>query len=118
MADARLQTGDSGRAVTFPISEAERAREAALRAQFSAYWSNAQGEPRAIFDAFVATTPIADDVALEWTHDGPVRGWWVRPAGAEPGRAILFIHGGGYVQGSAQAARGLASQIASRAKLS
>jgi acetyl esterase/lipase len=31
-----------------------------------------------------------------------------------PGQAILFLHGGGYVQGSAKAYRGFVSQIVSR----
>ena len=30
----------------------------------------------------------------------PVRGEWQRPANAEPGRTILYLHGGGYVFGS------------------
>jgi monoterpene epsilon-lactone hydrolase len=46
-----------------------------------------------------------------------VRGWWVRPQEAEPGQAILFLHGGGYVQGSAKAYRGFVSQIVSRARI-
>src|SRR5262249_44184265 len=40
-----------------------------------------------------------------------------RPQHAEPGRAILFLHGGGYVQGSAQAYRGFVSQIVSRTRI-
>ncbi len=39
------------------------------------------------------------------------------PQHAEPGRAILFLHGGGYVQGSAKAYRGFVSQIVSRARI-
>lgn len=30
----------------------------------------------------------------------PLRGEWQRPANAEPGRTILYLHGGGYVFGS------------------
>jgi hypothetical protein len=63
MAEARVQTSASDSVVSLPISETERSREAALRKQFSAYWSNAHGEPRAIFDAFIATTPSADDAS-------------------------------------------------------
>ena len=46
-----------------------------------------------------------------------MRGWWVRPRRAEPDQAILFLHGGGYVQGSAKAYRGFVSQIVSRARI-
>src|SRR4029079_6330345 len=46
-----------------------------------------------------------------------VRGWWVHPQQAEPGQAILFLHGGGYGKGSARAYRGFVSQIVSRARI-
>jgi acetyl esterase/lipase len=41
----------------------------------------------------------------------------VRCAGAVSDEAILYIHGGGYMMGSAQAYRGLVSQLVSRAKI-
>jgi len=37
---------------------------------------------------------------------------WVEPAGGEPGRSILYLHGGGYVMGSINTHRGLAGRIA------
>jgi epsilon-lactone hydrolase len=96
------------------ITADERARENALRERFTRFWRSASGEPRAIYDAFVSASPLVKGVSLEAADEHDVRGWWVRPARAEPGRAILFIHGGGYVQGSAQAYCGLVSQIVSR----
>jgi acetyl esterase/lipase len=39
----------------------------------------------------------------------------MRPTGAPANRAILFLHGGAYVAGSATAYRGLTSQVAVRA---
>ena len=59
-------------------------------------------------------TPIADGVACEEVDKGNIRGWWIRPVRAQSNRAILFIHGGAYVLGSAAAYRGLASQLAAR----
>jgi acetyl esterase/lipase len=44
------------------------------------------------------------------------RGWWVRPSAAEHDGVILYLHGGGYVAGSAKAYRGFASQLASRTR--
>src|SRR5690242_2828192 len=41
-------------AVTIPLSDEEREREAALRAGFARFWSTATGEPRAIFDSFIS----------------------------------------------------------------
>jgi len=104
----------SGGTVFIDISAEERARESALRDRFAQFWSTASGEPRAIYDAFIAASPLADGVSLEPVDAGSVQGWWVRPARAEPGRAILFLHGGGYGLGSAKAYRGFVSQIVSR----
>jgi acetyl esterase/lipase len=71
---------------------------------------------REAYDQLIARTRIVDGVETSPGKVAGVGGWWVTPAGtrAEDG-AILYVHGGGYVLGSAQAYRGLASQIASRA---
>src|SRR5262249_55189439 len=100
-----------------PISAEERERERALRERFAAFWEAASGEPRAVYDAFISASPLADDIALEAVDQAGARGWWVRPQQPEPGQAILFLHGGGYVVGSAKAYRGFASQIVSRARI-
>ena len=100
-----------------PISADEREREHALRERFAAFWQAASDEPRTVYDAFISASPLADDIALESVDEGGVRGWWVRPQRPEPGRAILFLHGGGYVLGSAKAYRGFVSQIVSRARI-
>ncbi len=68
------------------------------------------------YDQMIAGgTPIADGVRSESVHDDGVQGWWVRPAEPVATRAILFLHGGAYMVGSAKAYRGLASQVAVRA---
>ena len=90
--------------------EAERAVLAALAAHFV----GTAATPREAYDAMTATTPIAEGVAAREIRNG-TRGWWVTPPGAPRDRAILFIHGGAYLLGSAQAYRGFASQVASRA---
>lgn len=96
----------------------ERAREAALRERFASFWGSASGEPRAIYDTFIAATPLAAGVTLDAVDADGVRGWWVRPEHAHPAQAILYIHGGGYGLGSAKAYRGFASQIVSRTQVS
>ncbi|MEG3089277.1 alpha/beta hydrolase fold domain-containing protein [Sphingomonas sp. PB4P5] len=73
-------------------------------------------EGRPGYDELMAQTPAPEGV--EWTAgqlDG-VPGWWCVPSEAVPGKAILYLHGGCYVIGSAAAYRGFASQIAARAK--
>ena len=99
------------------ISADERARETALRARFADYWGSASGDMRTIYDAFIAASPITTDVTLESVDADGVRGWWVRPPLAGSGKAILYIHGGGYGLGSAKAYRGFASQIVSRTQV-
>ena len=99
------------------ISADERERECGLRKRFAEFWGTASGEPRAIYDAFISASPLTPDVVVEPVDESSVRGWWVGPRQAEHSRAILFLHGGGYVQGSAKAYRGFVSQIVSRAQI-
>ncbi|HXH45389.1 MAG TPA: alpha/beta hydrolase fold domain-containing protein [Bradyrhizobium sp.] len=73
-----------------------------------------EGKPA--YDELMARTPAPDGVAWAAGELGGVPGWWCRSADAVPGRAILYLHGGCYVLGSAAAYRGFASQIATRAK--
>jgi monoterpene epsilon-lactone hydrolase len=97
------------------ISADERDRERALRERFADFWKTASAEPRAMYDAFISACPLTPDVVLEAVDESSMRGWWVRPPQSKPGQAILFLHGGGYVQGSATAYRGFVSHIVSRA---
>jgi acetyl esterase/lipase len=71
---------------------------------------------RAAFDALMERTPAAAGVAYEAATVGEVPGWWCRPAEAVADAAILYLHGGCYVVGSAQGYRHFAGQIAARAK--
>jgi monoterpene epsilon-lactone hydrolase len=118
MSVAELRDHQQSKTEFIRISTGERERERALRARFADFWATASGEPRAVYDAFISASPLAPDVVLKAVDENGVRGWWVRPQQAEPGRAILFLHGGGYVQGSAKAYCGFVSQIVSRARIS
>ena len=97
------------------LAEDERQIEQSVLAAIHQLFSNPAGDQRATYDVMIAATPIAEGVAVEAVDRDGVRGWWVRPAGAPPDRAILFLHGGAYMLGSAEAYRGLASQVAVRA---
>ncbi len=88
----------------------------ALRLHFAKFWSEAGGDPRTAYDRFIAQTPIASGVTFRKTDIQRSPGIWCIPTDALPGRAILFIHGGGYTLGSATAYRGFASQLAVRAE--
>jgi monoterpene epsilon-lactone hydrolase len=97
------------------LSDDERQIEQAVLTEIHRLFSNPTGDQRETYDTLIATTPIADGVALEAVDRDGVSGWWVRPTGAPADRAILFLHGGAYMLGSAKAYRGLASQVAVRA---
>jgi acetyl esterase/lipase len=99
---------------TIPIDDAEILAGRALRTEFARFWSTEQGEPRAVYDRFIAATPVAPGVSVQSTDD-PAQGVWVQPAGTSSENVVLFLHGGGYGLGSASAYVGLASQLATRA---
>jgi monoterpene epsilon-lactone hydrolase len=96
------------------LSEAERQIEQTILAATSRHFATFVGSRRETYDAMPPRTPIAEGVTLEAVDRDGVKGWWVRPADAPADRAIIFVHGGAYMLGSAQAYRGLVSQIAVR----
>jgi monoterpene epsilon-lactone hydrolase len=67
---------------------------------------------RAGYSAMSAQTPIADGVSIQTVSTPEASGWWIRPRACLPGKAILFVHGGGYHLGDAKSYLGFASQIA------
>jgi len=99
------------------ISAEEAERERALRDHFAAFWNTISGDPRSAYDAFISATPLASDVVIDDVNEAAVHGYFLHPQQAKPERAILFLHGGGYVLGSASAYRGFVSQIVSRAQV-
>ena len=57
-------------------------------------------------------TPAQKKVTFERIEQGVVRGLWCRPRASEPARTIVYLHGGGYVIGSADAYRDLCARLA------
>ncbi len=70
---------------------------------------------RAEFDRHLAAMLAAPGVTYETAKVGGVPGVWCRPPNAERGSAILYLHGGAYVMGSASAYRTCVGQLAARA---
>jgi epsilon-lactone hydrolase len=101
--------------VRHPLPAGELALEQAVLARIREHFATFQGSRREAYDAMTAFTPIADGVAFERVDDADVHGLWARPDGAPADRAILYVHGGAYMLGSAQGYRGFVSQIAARA---
>jgi acetyl esterase/lipase len=71
---------------------------------------------RPAFAVMMQQTPAPDGVTFAGGRVGGVPGWWVRPAAATPGAALLYLHGGAYIVGSAAAFAGLVGQVAARAR--
>ncbi|HEY7851724.1 MAG TPA: alpha/beta hydrolase [Caulobacteraceae bacterium] len=94
------------------VSEIDQVR--AFLAQTPADLS--QAELRAVYDGIGAAFPTPADVTLERvTANGVAAEWSITP-GAAGERAILYLHGGGYVIGSIASHRHLAAALGRAAK--
>jgi acetyl esterase/lipase len=68
-------------------------------------------EMRAGFELLMGLFPTPDDVSREAVDAGGVPAEWIRAPAARENRVILYLHGGGYVIGSIQTHRELASRL-------
>ena len=92
---------------------------AAFRAQVAPLKGTLAGpHARGLFDDVMEQNPDAAGVRYEEGAVGGVRGIWCRPQGARPSVALQYLHGGGYMLGSAHAYRHFVGQIAARANAS
>ena len=73
-------------------------------------------ETRANFEQMAGVFPVAPDVKCEPVSAGGVKAEWVTAPGGDAGRAVLYLHGGGYVIGSINTHRDLAARISRAAK--
>lgn len=88
---------------------------AAIRAQSAPFKGAMSGpEARPGYDAMIEAAPAAPDVTYEDGVVGGVSGVWCRPKAAKANAAIMFLHGGAYVLGSAKAYRHFAGHFAAR----
>jgi acetyl esterase/lipase len=71
---------------------------------------------RASFDRAARLFPRLPGVSSEAVDVDGVTAEWIRPEHTEQDRAILFVHGGGFVMGSIDSHRDLAGRIAIAAK--
>ena len=73
---------------------------------------DALADRRASFDAFAKVFPTAADIAVETVSANGVPAEWTSAPNAARTGAVLYLHGGGYVIGSLDSHRHLASEIA------
>jgi len=98
--------------VLHPLSPADREAMLALRSQLA---KNLGAPTRASFDQLVELTPPAAFVDYREARVGGVPGLWCTPPSPRPGCAILYLHGGAFILGSARAFRHFVGQLAARA---
>jgi len=70
------------------------------------------------FEDLVSAFRVADRIVSDPISAGGVPGEWLRPAGADRERAILYLHGGAYVIGSVRTYRDLVWRMARAAAVS
>lgn len=98
-----------------PLTPHDRQAMAELRAMLASHPPMKLLPPsRPGFDDFMLAIPRADDVMFEEARIGGVPGVWCRPTKADGGGVIVYLHGGAYVVGSANAYRHVGSQLACR----
>ncbi|MDO8434698.1 MAG: alpha/beta hydrolase [Candidatus Binatus sp.] len=73
-------------------------------------------EPREGFEKMAGTFPVDADVKVEPVNAGGIKAEWIAAPGADAGRSILYLHGGGYVIGSINTHRSLAGRLSRAAK--
>ncbi|MDP9841600.1 alpha/beta hydrolase [Streptosporangium lutulentum] len=74
-------------------------------------------QQRAEFDGLFAERPLGDDITLTPRTLGGVPALDVQVEGADGDAVIFYLHGGGYVVGSARTGAGLAAPLARRTGL-
>ncbi len=88
---------------------ARRELEAVLADVAATPWPEDVDEARALYDS--QGPPVAADVAMELVDADGIPARILTPPGADDDRAILFLHGGGYVYGSLASHGGMAAEI-------
>jgi acetyl esterase/lipase len=91
------------------------AADAALMSQMRNAVAAGKGHiERQAFDQIIEQTIDAPGIAYETETVDGISGVWCRPSKARDNAAILYVHGGAYIAGSAHAFRHQAGQIATR----
>ncbi|NBW51599.1 MAG: alpha/beta hydrolase [Betaproteobacteria bacterium] len=98
-----------------PANEKDLATVEAVRQQ-SAPFKGAMSriDARPGYDAMIEAIPMATGITYEKASVGSIAGVWCRPNNAQASSALLYLHGGGYMVGSAFAYRHFAGQFAAR----
>ncbi len=69
-------------------------------------------ELRVVFEKLGDCTPLPPDIKREKVNAGGIDGEWISAPNSSADRAVLYVHGGGYVIGSVNTHRDLMGRIA------
>lgn len=67
-------------------------------------------------DAMAERAPLPADVRCQFVDAGGVPAEWTETPDADPGRVMLFLHGGGYVSGSVVSHRAMVAEAGRQAR--
>ncbi len=100
------------------MAEIRHEGTAADRSAMTAFRARLAGNPitmtRALYDALFEQVPSAEGLAYTDAKFGGIPGVWCAPSARRADAAMLYLHGGGFVFGSARAYRNFVGQIVAR----
>ncbi len=110
--------GLNERFINHQVSDTDLIELSAIRLQLAPVKGMLEGpQARDSFDQMMEITPVAAGVKYQAETVGGVPGTWCRLKQPKSSAVILYLHGGGYVVGTANAYRHLAGQFAARTGL-
>ena len=98
---------------THPLSEQDSVGAAALRSAVAPMKGKVEGTAgRGLFNDIMERVAVPEGVTFETATIGGIAGWWAKPAHARKGAAMIHVHGGWFIMGTAQAYRNFVGHIA------
>jgi len=96
-----------------PLSQEDSVAAAALRSAVAPTKGKFQGTAgRGLFDEIMERVAVPEGVTFEAATVGGISGWWAKPPQGRKRAAIIHVHGGWFLWGTAQAFRYFAGHIA------
>ena len=96
-----------------PLSQEDSVAAAALRSAVAPRKGMFQGTAgRGLFDEIMERVAVPEGVTFEAATVGGISGWWAKPPQGRKRAAIIHVHGGWFLWGTAQAFRYFAGHIA------
>jgi acetyl esterase/lipase len=96
-----------------PLSGEDSVAAAALRSAVAPVKGTSQGTAgRGFFDEIMERVAVPEGVTFEAATIGGIAGWWAWPPRSRKRAAIVHVHGGWFIWGSARAFRNFAGHIA------